>query len=82
MVYDRHGYVVSMVTDSNAITDVECPECSTDVATSLPRSAEIVSLGSPGQNGADGQDVTDVDRRREHEINCSNDHPVVILYDW
>jgi len=69
-----------MVTQSNAITDVECPECSTNVATSLPRSAEIVSVSSPGQNGA--EDATDAGRRRKHKINCSNDHAVVMLYDW
>lgn len=71
-----------MGTQDTTFKTVDCPKCSVEVALSLPRSATIASIVAGSQNITHDTDDAEIERRREHEKLCSNDHRVSVVYDW
>lgn len=64
------------------ITTVECPECSDAVTTALPHYAEVVSVITNPQNNEHDIGSNEIERPRENQIQCGNEHTLSILYDW
>lgn len=71
-----------MTMQNDAVTWVECPECSTDVGISLPRSADIASIVIHSLDEGHDTDRTGIGRPREHRKSCASDHLLSVLYDW
>lgn len=72
----------TMEPENDAFKNIECPNCSTDVTLSLPRSATITSVVAGSPNTTHDADDDATERRREHEKSCSNGHTISVVYDW
>lgn len=57
---------------------VPCPACGTDVAVSLPRSSEILSVTTDPDDPPEAAEQ----RRRRTQDACPRGHGFVIVYEW
>jgi len=77
---DGHGETTLNLTpnlrSTVGITEIQCPQCGTDVRMGLPAGSVVKSVTAADQPETDGP------RQKARPIACDNGHECFVLFEW